>query len=134
MKGLTYKQERALKLVEFFIPGWVNWDSPFSKYYDPYTNIYPQQSKNGITAEDGYFMFTERGKMPAEVNNLKRFKQLYWGHKWMATQVKIWKQDTPVVGRLFEEDFSPEEKHIWEFYQREVLGGKPDHYRDERYN
>ena len=89
---LTSRQKRVLETVEFFIPDWVNWDSPYLKYYDPHWNSYPLENKKAISAEEAFFLFTERGIGSKEVSDRKRFMQLFWGQKWMATQEKMWRE------------------------------------------
>lgn len=92
---LTNKQQLALKRVEYFIPSHIDWNSPLAKYYqwNDIGIIDVSESSDGIDPIQAFFMRSERGIMPYKVTDKYRFAALLWGQKWMATHIKIYKED-----------------------------------------
>lgn len=119
---LTQKQQKALRLVEYFIPSNVkDWSSPVTKM-----NAYPQvglhevtESPNGVSAEAAFFQKTERGNLPVLVNDIPRLCSLLWGQRWMATNIQMWKESAE-QGLIFPDDFNDEPEEVRELFMRKV--------------
>ena len=116
---LTEKQEQALKLVEYFVPGWVDWEKiarfnlslPLHKYKDKKGKEKLKEMEESADGQDpieAFFMISERGSVPEKITSFNKLSRLLWGQRWIAAHVKMWK-----VGRnegvLYFEDFNNNE-------------------------
>jgi hypothetical protein len=84
---LTKGRERELKICEYFInPNWKDFKSLMWNK-DSSINLITQtgrivkaiEDKEGVSAEEGYFSITERGKKNIRVADIKRFLNLWYG-------------------------------------------------------
>lgn len=79
-----------------------------------------QESKDGITPEEAFFMRSETGKFPPKVTDLGRLVAFLWGQRWMATMEKMWREGKE-EGTCFLSDFDDEPEHIREFVTKRVF-------------
>ena len=81
VKRITKRQKTELKVIEYFIPSWMNWNKYIkSKLY----NRDILKDDMGEDAEQVFFDYSDRG-IPIKgrkVKKPKRLKQLLWGKKW----------------------------------------------------
>lgn len=113
------KREKAIKLIEWFIPHWIkDWNDPKVIINDNLIGIEKiLESEFGVDGEKAFFMKTEEGKLPENVSNKKRLRSLLWGQKWMAAQVKMWKEGS-MEGAISKQDIQEEPEYIQEFINK----------------
>jgi hypothetical protein len=112
----TNKQIKALKIIEWFIPEWIKDWNKVSRNDSLIGITDVIESKDGIEAEEAFFMKTEKGKLPTKVKNKSRLRALLWGQKWTATQIGLWKEglnNEESYPRIY--DFKDEPDYIKEF-------------------
>jgi hypothetical protein len=104
---MTNKQKKIIKLIEWFIPS----------NYDGKAHGETLLPEGKMTAEDGFFQFTDKGKMPESVDNPRRFNQLLWGHRWMTTHEKMYREGMLEATFFpFELEGTPAEKFGWDIW------------------
>lgn len=88
---MSNKQKRALETIKYFIPDWVkDWDKKST--YSDLGLFGVDELEEGIESEEAFFMKTEQGKLPRTVKNLDELASYLSGQRWMATQIKMWKE------------------------------------------
>ncbi|SRR5258708_5023602 len=95
--NLTKKQLKAIQTVEWFIPNNIkNFNSKNTRLSSyPTVGLNPKArnwKKNGVSPEESFFSKTERGKIIKRVTDTPRLASLLWGHRWMATHIKMWQE------------------------------------------
>jgi hypothetical protein len=132
MKNLTEKQKLALKRVEYFIPSWVKWtEEVILNPYFPSRLYRGKQSKEGVSAEEAFFMITEKGKSPELCCDVPKLESLLWGQHWMAANIKMWCDDFHKdyhFARALLDDFKNEPDYIGDLFLKSVK--KEHHYRE----
>ena len=120
---MTNKQIKALKTIEYFIPDHIDWTSSKIKLSFSYLGLTDiRESKEGVPANQAFFMKTERGKLPSKVDNIARLASLLCGQRYMAMQIKEWKQSLRYyVPLIYIDDFQKEPEYIKELLCREVF-------------
>ena len=104
---MTNKQKKIIKLIEWFIPS----------HYDGKAYGEELLPEGEMSAEEGFFLFTDMGKMPNSLSNPKRFNKLLWGQRWMAAHEKMYKEGFE-EGTLFSSDFKDEPAYVQEFVKK----------------
>jgi len=128
MKRLTNKQLEALQTIEWFIPDWVKWSTKvvtglgFRRISSPEKT---KQAEDGISPEEAFFLKSERGIDAPKVTDLGRLEALLWGQRWMAAQIKMWKQGLR-DGVSLPSDFVDEPPYIQKLVKRTVFEGKTE--------
>lgn len=84
---LKPKQVKALENVSEFIPPWISdWGNRVVALNDNIIGLNSKESEDGVSAEEAFFMKTERGKLPEYVKDVPRLRALLWGQRWMAVE------------------------------------------------
>lgn len=120
---MTTKQKKTLEIIEYFIPDHVKWGHPTTKVtaYSAIGVFGLIQSRLGVSAEEAFFMRSERGKFPKKVKSLPRLVALLWGQRRMALHIQMWK-DMNREGLLFIQDFDDEPEYIKKILVEKVFG------------
>jgi hypothetical protein len=113
MTKLSNKQKKAIELIEEFIPKILRNPNRLTHYYCPELNI----PIGGKSAVEAFFDYTDRGIFPKQVQDPIRFAQLLYGHRWMATHEKMYRECF-LEGNLFLEDFKNESQIFKNFVGR----------------
>jgi hypothetical protein len=148
---LTEGRKRELVICDYFVsPRWKDFRNLMWKK-DGSTNITTQTKKvinvkedeNGVSAEEGYFSITERGKKKILVNNIKRFLNLWWGRIWADRTIhEIWEPSLAChnmdggfgINELWHDDlpnYPPQE--VVEYTAKKICGGQHKKQILERY-
>lgn len=117
---LTKKQQKTLKIIEWFIPDIKDWNSKLCRitgYGVIGLNPRKKNWKTGISAEEAFFLKTERGKLAGKVTNTPRLASLLYGQNRMALHVTTYKEDFE-GGILHPQDFIDEPLYIQELAKK----------------
>ena len=118
---LTKKQQERIKAIEWFMPeavkDWGHKHVRASSYAILGLNSKKKNWKLGLSAEEAYFLKTDKGILAGKVSNTPRFASLLQGHRYMALQMTMWKEDFE-KGLLFPEDFKNEPDYIKKLAQQ----------------
>ena len=109
---LTPRREKELKIIEWFIPDNCDWNNRKVIFLDNYIGISDiEENPNGITAEEAFFMRSERGKFPVNCKNKARLRAILWGKTWRERHLsEVWDKSC-----MFPQDFLDEPAYIREF-------------------
>src|SRR2546421_9154 len=116
---LTKKQQQTIIVVEYFIPESITGNFPLDRlqnYKGDFKLNDIEEDKNGISAEEAFFMKTERGKLPKTVSDMRRFIQLLWGQRHMAMHEKMYRIEFS-HGRLFLQEFANDPEPVQKFVE-----------------
>ncbi len=113
----TDKQLNELKIIEWFIP-----DTDFSvdkNNGDSEIGISDiEERTDGMPAEEAFFMKSQFGKFPTNVENKPRLRALLWGKKWRERHLReIWN-----ISLTLPQDFEDEPEYIQEFVFTKFFG------------
>jgi len=118
----SQKQQKELKLIEWFIPKKHDWKHPHIILHDDEIGITGvKEDKNGVTAEEAFFMRSERGKFPKSVKNKARLRVLLYGKMWRERHYsEIWDRKYPPL--LSDFDDTPD--YVREFFKKWMINSK----------
>lgn len=122
------KTRRAILVVEWFIPD-IDWQICIT---DPFLKQSTLglvglkdviEDPDGMSADEAFIFKSSHGKSPEKCKDLARLAALMWGQRWMATQIKVWKEamaqakrDKSRIHYIHSGDFKDEPKYIKELY------------------
>ena len=108
---MKLKQSKTIDTIKWFIPESIKTWLKATTGDAEIGILNVIQSRKGVSAEEAFFLKTERGIMPAKVKSKTQLRKLLWGHKRMAMHEKMWKEGM-IEHTLFEWDFKSEPEYI----------------------
>ncbi len=110
---LKPKQQKALDTVNWFSPPNWKWNKTMRLGSIQFLRLHGVRTskKKGVSAEEAFFLKSERGKTPPYVTNLGEFCRLLWAQRHMAMTIKMWKEGF-AEGTLLMSDFVDEPEYI----------------------
>jgi len=103
---LTKKQIEVIHALEYFIPE--RYDGSVPRFGE--NNLYKERD-DGVTAEEAYFLKTNKGQESEYIKDVKRYNKLLSGHWRLSLHVSMWEEGF-TEGTLFLEDFESEPDYI----------------------
>lgn len=110
---LTTKQNKALKLIAYFIRP--TWDMRLV----PERNTI-EESPEGVSPEQAFFDKSDKGISHKKITNKGRYLALLYGHRWMTYHEKAWREGFE-EGVLLPEDFNDAKDYANEEQKEQVV-------------
>jgi hypothetical protein len=114
---MNEKKKRTIQTLEWFIPDLPKESFLLGNSLNLIGLLGIEESIEGSTAEEAFFLKSERGIKVERCKDLSRLAQLMWGQRWMAAHIKMWKEGI-LEGSSLPQDFDTEPDYIRELFMK----------------